>query len=358
MKKLCVFLALCSSIWGANIQCECDTLYILQDAGETIALKHVLNQAEKNHDNYRIFANGVAAVLLDFYKFKSKMLPIELEEKLDRDWKRNAHLSEKSVQMILDHVQPKKVVSGVAFEFQGQLLQAFEKQGAKSFAYWDNINADGTDAYFETAKKVAACAQTLLVPSDAFLKIYPEAKSVGQPVLEDSANPLFPLPTYLPLHHPLIVWIGGYGADYNEALKVFLEGAGAFKDAMIILSCHPKYEGIIEKEMLEKNPSSNVVIYEAFQLFQAIGHADFVICHQSTAGFQAAVGGKKVFYFTPKGQHYTNLLIENQITPQVATVLELKEAMENSSGSSKDILDVLQIPRHGTERLYNLLHGE
>ncbi len=357
MKKLFALLALCSSIWGASVQC--DTLYILQDAGETIALKFVLEQAEKNQDDYRIFANGTAAALLDF-DFKSRMLPINLEEKLDRDWKRSAALSEKSVQTVLDHVHAKKVVSGVAFEFQGQLLTAFEKQGAKSYAYWDNININGTDAYFETAKKVAACAQTLLAPSHAFLKVYPEAQIVGQPVLEASASPLAALTTDLPLQHPLIVWIGGYGDDYNEALKAFLEGASVFKDAMIVLSYHPKYEGIVEKEMLEKYHPSNVVIYDAKKLSsaQAIAHSDFVICHQSTAGLQAALGGKKVFYFTPQGQSYTNLLIENKITPQVSTTLELNEAMKNSSATSKDILDVLQVPRHGTKRLYNTLHGK
>ncbi len=357
MKRLFALLALCTSLWGASIQC--DTLYILQDAGETTALKFVLEQAEKNHDDYRIFANGMASSLLD-PEFKSRMLLINFEEKLDRDWKRSGTLSEKSVQTILDHVHPKKVVSGVAFEFQGQLLKAFESQGAKSYAYWDNINLQGTDAYFETAKKVAACAQTLLAPSHAFINVYPKAQVAGQPMLEASTTPLAARPTDLPLQHPLIVWIGGYGEDYNEALRIFLEGASVFKDSMIILSYHPKYDGVVEKQMLEKYHPSNVVIYDSRKLssFQAILHADFVICHQSTAGLQAALGGKKVFYFTPQGQSYTNLLIENQITPQVSTTLELYDAMKKPSPTSKDILDVLQVPRNGTARLYTILHGK
>ncbi|MGH2637890.1 MAG: hypothetical protein ACRDF4_01165, partial [Rhabdochlamydiaceae bacterium] len=257
------------------------------------------------------------------------------------------------VDIILEKIHPDKVISGVAFQFHGQLLQAFEKQGAQTYAYWDNINADGSDPYFETAKKVAASAQTLLAPSFSFLKSYPNAQVVGQPALEMIPNPL-PQPSIdLPIQHPLIVWVGGYGEEYNVALKAFLAEIDEVKSGMIILSYHPKYEGMVEREMLAKNPHSNVLIYDAKKLpsLDAIALADIVICHQSTVGLQAALGGKKVFYYTPKTQHYSNLLIEHQITPQISSVKELKKEAK----SSKDILDMLQVPRNGTDRLYEIL---
>jgi hypothetical protein len=343
MKKLLAILVLCSSVWG-------QTLYIVQDMGETSALLEVTKKADENHDDYAIFARGTAEGLL---KSHPKFVHIELDETIDRHWKRDALLSQKSVDAIVEKIHPDKVVSGVAFQYHGQLLQAFEKQGAKTYAYWDNINSDGSDSYFETAKKVAAAAQTLLAPSHTFSKNYPQSVVVGQPSLEMIPNPI-PKPLVdIPIKHPLIVWVGGYGSDYNAALKQFLDEAGELKESMIILSYHPKFEGTVEKEMLAKHPQPNVFIYDAKILpsFNAIALSDVVVCHQSTVGLQAALGGKKVVYFTPKDQTYTNLLIENGITPQISSLKDLK----TEADSSQDILDVLQVPRHAKERLYEIL---
>lgn len=344
MKKIVTILALCSSVWG-------QTLYILQDAGETSALIDVIKKAEENHDDYAIFARGVAHLLV---KSHPKLIHIDLDEKIDNTWKRDALLSQKSVDALVEKIHPDKVVSGVAFEYHGQLLQAFEKRGAKTYAYWDNVNTGGSDPYFVTAKKVAAAAQTLLVPSHSFSKTYPQAVVVGHPSLEMIPNPIPQPEVDIPIKHPLVVWVGGYGEDYNAALKQFLEEVDALKDKMVILVYHPKYEGKVEKEMLEKYHHPHVFIYDAQKLpsFNAIALADIVVCHQSTIGLQAALGGKQVIYFTPPGQTYTNLLIEKGIVPQISSLKEFKvEAV-----TPKDLFEVLQIPRGGIEKLYETLH--
>ena len=311
----------------------------------------VMKKADENRDDYLIFAEGVARTLLGDHP---KLISLELEEKIDRSWKRDALLSDASVKKILASTKADKVVTGVHFHFYGQLLQAFEAQGAQTYAFWDNINTDGSDPYFQSAKYVADHARTLLVPSYSFLRKYPNAQVVGQPALEMIPNPMPVPPTDLPLTHPLIVWVGGYGVEYNVALKTFLSELDVLQHAMVILTYHPKYEGVVEKEMLQEFPHPNVIIYDSKQLpsFHAIAHADLVICHQSTAGLQAALGGKQVVYFTPPGQKYSNLLIESGIAPQISSLQELK--MEEKS--SQDILDVLQVPRNGTARIYSLLH--
>ncbi len=344
MKTLFLFLSLTLTAWG-------HTLYLLFEVGETIPLMEVMKKADENGDDYVIFADGVARTLLGDHP---KLISLELEEKIDRSWKRDALLSKVSIEKILAATEADKVVTGVHFHFYGQLLQAFEAQGAQTYAFWDNINTDGSDPYFQSAKYVADHVQTLLVPSYSFLKKYPSAEVVGQPALEMIPNPMPIPPTDLPLTHPLIVWAGGYGEEYNVALRKFLNEIEILPNAMVILTYHPKYEGVVEKEMLREFPYPNVFIYDTKQLpsFHAIAHADLVICHQSTAGLQAALGGKHVVYFTPPGQKYTNLLIESGIAPQLTSLKELK--MEETS--SQDILDVLQVPRNGTDRIYSHLH--
>lgn len=365
MKKIVVILAFCSTVLGI----PCDTLYILQDAGETTALLGVIQKAEKNHDSYAILSGGTSATFLQRHpELISKVTffdSLKVEEKIDRDWNRGNLLSQKSVDLILDQFQPCKVVSGVAFEFHGQLLKAFEVQGAHTYAFWDNINSDGSDPYFKTAQKVASCAQTLLAPSYSFLKTYPNAQIVGQPTLESVPHrlPVRPrLASNLPApfqHHPLLIWIGGYGDAYNEALSQFLQGADQLANMHILLTYHPKYNGKIEKEMLEKYPNPHITLMDpAWRLdsMEAIALSDVVICHQSTMGLQAALGGKRVIYFTPLQQTYMNLLIQNQVAVQVSSIEELKNRLDQPQEIPSNVLEILQIPNGSIKRIYQILH--
>jgi hypothetical protein len=211
------------------------------------------------------------------------------------------------------------VVTGVAFELQGQLLEAFKARKSKTFAYWDNINFEGTDPYFQAAQKVAKTPDHLLVPSKSFKNIYPEAKVVGQPSYELWKQQLSGIQTSavsakLPfsLKSPVIVFIGGYGHDYDEALRQFLSFARDLKGYTILMTYHPKMEGKVEKEELKKHPLPHVHLIEPswhISTIEAIAIADHVICHQSTVGINAAVSGKDVIYLIPSNQTYTNPLI-------------------------------------------------
>ncbi|HUD01535.1 MAG TPA: hypothetical protein VMR37_04360, partial [Rhabdochlamydiaceae bacterium] len=147
----------------------CDTVFILQDAGETNALLPVIEKYAQNNENFLILTAGQATdTLSQKINLKNKTLSFDqlgISEQIDKSWKRDEKISEESLKKITDEIEAKKVVTGVAFQLQGQLLEAYKARKSQTFAYWDNPSYEGTDPYFQTAQKVAKTPDLLLVPS-------------------------------------------------------------------------------------------------------------------------------------------------------------------------------------------------
>jgi hypothetical protein len=344
-----------------------DTLFILQDAGETNALLPVIEKYAQNNENFLVLTAGQAKETLS-QKINIKTLSFDqvgISEKIDKAWKRDEKISEESLKKITDAIEAKKVVSGVAFEFHGQLLEAYKTNKSQTFAYWDNINPEGTDPYFQTAQNVAKITNHLLVPSKAFKNAYPLADVVGQPSYELWKQQLSGIQSLtvtakLPftLRSPVIVLLGGTGSEYDEAFKAFLSIAADLKGYTILIAAHPKFEGHIEKKELEKYSLSNVhVIEKAWNIssMEAIAIADHVICHKSTTGINAAVAGKPVIYFIPATQNYTNPLIESGGAPVASNLNELLSGLKNKR-STENPFQTLTVPEGSVDLIYNRLH--
>jgi hypothetical protein len=329
-----------------------DLVFILQDAGETQALLPVLERLEKEKKEFIVLAGGVAKEQL---QGKIWAVPLPLEKSCPRTEK----LSKLFLQEIVAKYPAKKVVTGVAFEFQGEFLETYGKEGAKTFAYWDNINFEGSDSYFVTAQKVAKIAQTVLVPTKMFEHYFPHAVVVGQPSLErwksnlGAINPQAVrarLP-FLKSGKPVALFVGGYGKEYEEAFDLFLSTASVLKEYDIIVSFHPKMGGNFERPRL---PSSIHLLETTYGVStqEAVAIADLVLCHQSTVGVQAAVSGKKVVHLIPKGQSYTNPAIENHLA-QVAS--SANEVQPTSVEIIADPFQVLGVPTNSVDRIYSIL---
>jgi len=366
LSKFLFFLFACLSLYTNNLKSREaevqpiqskteEVLFVLQDAGETQALLPVIDLLEKTHQDYVILAGGVAEEQLANHRHVIHFSDLGANEKIDKTWKRDQKISPESLKHITSAIKAKKVVSGVAFELHRQILEAFKDQGSETFAYWDNINPTGTDPYFHTAQKVAQVAQTLLVPSENFKTYFPHAKCVGQPSFErwEENLSLINKPK-LPFLHSgkTIVWVGGYGKEYEEAFVLFLEAAKEMNDYNVLISFHPKMGGVFEREKIKDD---HIHLLTEISTMEAIALADTVICHQSTVGVQAAFAGKPVFYLIPPSQTYTNPVIEKKLAPRLQSAQALIQALENPHSVSKDFFEEMQIPRHSTELIFNEL---
>jgi hypothetical protein len=370
MKRFLLVISILLATVQALAKQTFDTLFILQDAGETNALLPVLEKYAQNNENFLILTAGQAAETLNQkISLKNKTLSfaqLGISEKIDKAWKRDERISDESVNKITDEIEAKKVISGVAFELHGQLLDAFKTRKSQTFAYWDNINFEGTDPYFQTAQIVAKSPDHLLVPSTAFKNAYPQADVVGQPSYELWKQQLSGIQAStvsakLPfaLKSPVIVFLGGTGSEYDEAFKQFLSFAGDLKRYTILIAPHPLLEGQVEKKELEKLAFSHVHVIEKIwniSSMEAIAIADHVICHKSTTGINAGVAGRNVIYFIPANQTYTNLLIEKGGAPVASNVKELLKRLNTKKASSKDHFKTLNVPVGSVDLIYNLMH--
>jgi hypothetical protein len=348
----------------------CDTVFILQDAGETNALLPVIEKYAQNNENFLILTAGQATdTLSQKINLKNKTLSFDqlgISEKIDKSWKRDEKISEESLKKITDEIEAKKVVAGVAFELQGQLLEAYKARKSQTFAYWDNPSYEGTDPYFQTAQKVAKTPDLLLVPSKAFKNAYPQAEVVGQPSYElwkQQLSGIQPstVTAKLPfsLKSPVIVFLGGTGSEYDEAFKQFLSYAGDLKGYTVLIAPHPRLGGKVEKKELEKRTFSHVhLIEESWNIssMEAIAIADHVICHKSTTGINAAVAGRAVIYFIPSNQVYTNLLIEQGGAPVVSSLDELTASLRTKQSFGKDPFKILKVPQGSVDLIYDRIH--
>ncbi len=348
---------------------SCDTVFILQDAGETHALLPVIEKYAQNDENFLILTGGQATVILSQKIYlKGKTFSFDqlgISETIDKAWKKDEKLSEESLKKITDAVEAKKVVAGVAYELQGQLLDKFKARNSQTFAYWDNINFEGTEPYFQIAQTVAKKTDHLLVPSKLFKNAYPEASVVGQPSYELWKQQITGIRVStvaakipFPIKSPVIVLLGGAGSEYDEAFKQFLSYAKDLKGYTILIAALPQFEGQIEKKELEKKSRSHVYLIEKawnISSMEAIALADHVICHKSTTGINAAVAGKPVIYFIPATQSYTNPLIERGGASIASNFNELLSCLKTKK-SAEDPFKILKVPEESVDLIYNRLH--
>lgn len=279
-------------------------LFHLHDAGETFALLPVIREMDK--EEYLIIASGIAAGLLG-------EIPKERLRTFDQ----------------MEEIEPQKVLTGVASELQGETLDFFREQGVETLAFWDNFNSKGPSDYFPRAHSIQERADVLLLPSDSLISSfsYRKTRVVGHPTLVEKEKP------------KLIVWVGGYGSQYEEAYALFKEGMKSIEGCIVLNQHHPKTG--------RKNDLKTV---------EAIAIADVVVCHQSTVAFQALSKNKPVLHIIPKGQTYDTLPIQKGLAKKVTTLEEFPAMLTETLNSDVlDFYEVMGIPKDSIARIISFL---
>lgn len=306
-----------------------DLLFFLQDAGETYALIPVIEKLEEQGMKVLVLAAGVAEKALP----NARKLGVEISSRSQR-------LTDEQLSQIVDEFEVEKVITGVAFEAQAQVLEAFGKRGVLKIAYWDNFQAEGENPYFQTARKVASVASLLLVPSESLKGEFAvETEVVGQPTLkvwqaEIEAIDRFRVRKKLGVEEDqkLALFIGGYGPDYDEAYALFLRGMQTVPEIKFVVQPHPK-----------------TGIQSEITTIEGVAAADVVICHKSTVAFQSLAAGKPVVHVIPPSQTFDSLPI------QMGLAEKITQAEEFPSVFLKDFpqfnfYELLQIPEDSIER--------
>lgn len=278
-------------------------LFHLHDAGETFAMLPVIKDLKQD---YLVVASGVAERLVE-----------DLPEDRIR-----------SIESLVD-LEADIVVTGVAAEVQGQTLDLFRNRGVLTIAFWDNFNASGPSAYFERAHQIEKRAEILFLPSESLLDSFKHrlVEVVGHPTLDTNTKP------------KLAVWIGGYGEEYDEAYTLFQEGMKGVEGYVVLKQHHPKTG--LKNDLTTR---------------EAISVADVVICHQSSAAFQALAQNKPVLHVIPETQEFTSVPLEKGIAKMVSRVEDFRQALEEVAGCDvSGFYEVMGIPVNSKEAFSSAL---
>ncbi len=339
-----------------------DVLFYLQDAGETYALLPVIRELQERGADIQILAAGVAeeAVVKSGVP-RSQVLTFQdlgVEAIVDRNWGRGEKISENDLAKVIDQVFPTEVVTGVAFEAQGQILEAFRKLGVPTFAFWDNFNFAGENLYFQTAHSVEEKAETLLLPSIALENAFENRASkrvVGQPTLETWASEMALVNTAelreklgIDADQKVALFIGGYGEDYEEAFRLFIDGASQAEDFLFLIQPHPKMRGIFERGFVL--PKHLRLLDGEATTIESAAISDLVICHQSTVAFQALAAQKPVIHVIPPTQYFNSIPLQQGIALKVSRAEDLTPAILKATNTpSGDFYQLLGVPKNSTE---------
>lgn len=318
--------------------------------------------------SFHVLAGGTGEEILSKHSFlKERLSSTNFEKSCPRDKK----LSSQEIEQFVSMFSPKRILAGVAFEFQGQLMEAFHKTGSKTFAYWDNFGDDGDNPYFSTAHIVEKKADVVLLPSQ-IVKDAPTFKDrkelfvVGQPSLSFWQKGCIPedfrKKLSLSKEKKIILYVGGYGQDYEEAFYLFLKllSHGDLRASTVLIVPHPKVDGSFERNALEDmSLPIDIRVLSGVSTVDMAKVCDIVLCHQSTVGMQALAIPKPVLFIMPKEQNYQNFIIDKGWVKRISEEDALDEEIEKAlKSTAPNLFSLMGIPENAEERMFEVIFSK
>lgn len=370
------FLGLSSLSFSANGH-AIDVTFFLYDAGETKALEPVMDALKKADKSYEIMAVGTAESLVKNHDavrnlvkdcgFSAKITPLE--------WKREQKLSNEELAQLKKCTRGSILVTGYNSAIQNQLIESVKSKGVETVVFYDSFNPPDTcnpntssPCY---AHEAAYRADVMLVSTydlkEAFQNISPvRCFALGNPTLEtwkhhmDNVNQQA-LRTTLQVENdkPVLLYIGGYGDDYEGSFNLFLDSVKNIHDYQIVVTLHPKVDGTLEGKLIaDKNLSQIKIAPKDIPTPSIASIASLVVTQRSTAGVQARFAGLPLIYVDVHPQKYTNFLIKSNHATQVSSPEAFIDELAVIQQKSKDTVSLqkkLGIPSNAAEKIAGYL---
>ncbi|MDB5038494.1 MAG: hypothetical protein JWQ35_2022 [Bacteriovoracaceae bacterium] len=346
--------------------------FVLYDAGEAKALEPVFNYLKEHHVPQKIIAIGTARNLVeknpDFIDIQKSC---EVSEKLNSKLGSEESLISYDINKITDCLNPTLVVTGMVSTFQKQLSDAMKQRGVPVWGYYDSFSEDG----IKESRSFLPSLAKVLVPSLSIKKAYQKISKapvevVGQPTLEEWRDRASKMDARKILEEldltksfPVVLYAGGYGKGYAAAFKNFAVEATKLKDCIVLVSLHPKSDGMLEQKILSEVPVSGIrIVPKNISTNEVALISDLVVTYQSSVGVQAVFLGKPVVYFDTKGSTYSDLAIQNHWATQVTTpekfIPTVREKLkEKVYNNNKDVFAAFGIPKDSAQNIGRLIEN-
>jgi hypothetical protein len=342
--------------------------FVLHDAGETRALMPVMSKLDMAGVDYVVLAESTAKGLLlhDPHRVPSAAEMARAEQNAPRlaawmkqQWNRALHAS--------------LCVTGLSSDFQKRWADFFRQNGRRVVGYYDGfgfrLNRENNPV-----SGFQASLTDLITPTADSAEHFKRqgfghipVSALGQPTLEsipaamNQSNPsLLTQQLVLTPGKPTILFVGQYGADYEQAFALFCQTAAQLPNANLLVSLHPKANGEFETRMIQQFGLQGKIqiLPKELATEQALLVADMVLTNTSTMATQAFLQGEKVIFVGPKkADLYEPLqargLAPRCLTPEslVTAVHHAMQAEQATLPSQSQLYSLLGIPHAATERI-------
>jgi hypothetical protein len=365
---LCVFVI----VPLAKVLATVPVLFLVYNAGEAEPFREV---AKKLTVDYKIVGIGVGeekfgkdpyfvSIGSDPFADEKSTIPTH-----DTDQNRDRLLNDATLQKILS-LDPQVVVSGMAAAWQAQVLNAARQKGAKTVAFYDNMNGPVTEQqyvgpFMSTIQEGAV--GTWLVPGDAFkVGFEGNVKALGQPVLEQwdtvFASPDAKIKDSLGMkdEQRLILFAGGNDVTYPQYLEEMMKAVKYRQDLFLVVTPHPARKDGAEDTIFEK--LGNPVNIRVERNIKTIDIAPFIsvfAAHKSSMGAHALSHGLPVLFVGPKADYASLVVVGDGLGVVAETQDEVKKSLEALLKSEqKPSLEKLGVPSNASQAIADFLVQE
>lgn len=356
-----------------------DLTFFLYDAGETKVLEPVIEELKRAQKTYKIIAVGTASLLLKESPQKIDLnAACGVEASITAEaWKRDQTLSDKDLEKLKSCADASVLVTGYNSALQTQLVSSFKGSNTETVMFYDSFNppqickdSDRSSCFAENA---ALAADVVLTSTyglrDAFQRITPARCLVlGNPTLESWQKDMETVDReklYASLNisaeKPLILYMGGYGEDYESSFALFLDSVKNLTPYQVVIALHPKMDGAFEEKLVrEKNLSFVTIAPKTIPTSNLAALAALVVTQRSTTGVQARFAGIPVIYLDTHPEKYTNFLISAKQVAQFSSpedFIDELAVIEQRNRSAQSLNQQMGVPLGAAQKIAQFLIG-
>lgn len=360
-----------------NAVSHTDITFFLYDAGETKVLEPVIEALKQSEKTYKIIAVGTANLLLNESPQK-----IDLKTACGVDatittesWKRDQTLSNSDLEKLKNCADASVLVVGYNSALQTQLVSAFKGSNTQTVMFYDSFNPPLTckdsDRASCFAENAALAADVVLTSTydlrDAFQKITPARCFVlGNPTLEAWQQNMetvdrdkLQASLNISPRKPLILYMGGYGEDYESSFALFLDAVKDITRYQVVIALHPKMDGTFEERLVrEKNLPFVTIAPKTIPTSNLATLAAVVVTQRSTTGVQARFAGIPVIYLDTHPEKYTNFLITAKQVAQLSSpedFIDELSVIEKRDKNTQPLTQQMGVPLGAAQKIAQYL---
>lgn len=340
---LLIALVIPQSSWASK-STTIPLLLILHDAGETKALIPIIDELLQKNKEVKVLAYETAQTLLKAH-FPAELLNKLLIPDIAYEQIRNNEI----------HVN--KLVTGVFSMKQYAFATLFKKRGTQIIALYDSFHMPEPDSIpFKLIKE----ADVTLVANE-YVKnqldqhhMVKHIRVIGYPSLQEWEKAQqtvnkeqFIQSLKLSSTKPIMVFVGGYGKDYENTFSSFIQQIPSNYDYQIVISIHPKADGKFEKSILKKHPQLQATVApKNISVATLATISQQIICYRSTSCVYAYLSGYPTIYFDTTPDGYKNWLIEEGQISQTSTVETMMQHLNEKKRTSDSSINRVKPPTH------------